>query len=91
MRFSLKYIFYLLLFPHLQQYHGERELFMSDHKDTVLSACIISKCTVWSIDDYRVRTLSLLVENNNIHDFIKENLLGKTSFFHRPAKKKFVN
>lgn len=36
-----------------RQYHGERELFMSDHKDTVHSACILSKCTVWSIDDYR--------------------------------------
>lgn len=40
--------------PPLQTYHGEREVFISDHSDTIHSATILSKCTVWALDDYRV-------------------------------------
>lgn len=36
-----------------QLYHGEKELFLSDHKDTVHSDSIISKCTVWNLEEYR--------------------------------------
>lgn len=30
---------------------------MSDHKDTVASACILSKCQVWTLKEYRVRCI----------------------------------
>ena len=39
-------------------YHGEKEVFLSDHSDTINSATILSKCTVWELREYRVRSIT---------------------------------
>ena len=36
-------------------FHGERELYQSDHTDLIHSATILGRCVVHSLDDYRVR------------------------------------
>lgn len=35
-------------------FHGERELYMSDHTDRIHSATILGRCVVHSLEDYRV-------------------------------------
>ena len=41
----------------LQLFHGERELYDSDHKDTCMSSTILGKCTVHAMAAYTVRWL----------------------------------
>lgn len=38
----------------LQNFHGERELYSSDHEDEISSATIMSRVLVHSIDEYSV-------------------------------------
>ena len=40
-------------------FHGERELYMSDHPDHIHSATILGRCVVHTLDAYRVGGLAL--------------------------------
>lgn len=36
-------------------FHGERELYRSDHKDVIHSQTVLGRCCVHTLDKYRVR------------------------------------
>lgn len=61
---------------HAQPFHGEKELFDSDHADEIHKSTIIGKCHVHTLQKYE--SLSSVSDN----DFF-------TRFMYRPGKKEF--
>lgn len=54
-----------------QSFHGERELYASDHIDEIAAATVLSKCTVHTIEDYQASARASVIV------IVRSELTGK--------------